>query len=402
MSMDTINYFQSAEYHHQTSKSEETKLDEHFQEKQQQEKQHVCESTHSTTTTQEANCTSKPKLQFNEADTIRQVRLRTLSHWPHANPSRDMMAQNGWFSCNISDRVMCIYCNTICHNWTRHDDPAEVHSRLAPHCPFNLTLSKQGKSYAVVNDRVKDKFEPYHLKMAEISRRQATFTKELWTLESPNVEDLVRCGFFYSGMGNVVTCFYCNGSLHKWSGNDSPMIEHARWFPTCLYAKHLCGDELHQKIQISNKRVSKENKIDKNQLSRLVAARLDLPTTVLLRSQYSLSIIKRCIEDQLRIKNDDFVSDMDLIIACLLLKKQIDTIKGCQDNILTPSSTTKKEASSSTPKRSLGECVICLTEEKQLACMPCGHFCACVPCGYSLKTCPMCREKIDSFVRINV
>ena len=43
----------------------------------------------------------------------------------------------------------------------------------------------------------------------------------------------------------IVTCFCCNGSLHKWGANDNPMIEHARWFPNCIYAKHLCGNELY-------------------------------------------------------------------------------------------------------------------------------------------------------------
>jgi hypothetical protein len=45
-------------------------------------------------------------------------------------------------------------------------------------------------------------------------------------------------------------------------------------------------------------------------------------------------------------------------------------------------------------------CVLCLTEEKRLACIPCGHLATCVPCGHSLRTCPICRREIDAFVRI--
>lgn len=47
-------------------------------------------------------------------------------------------------------------------------------------------------------------------------------------------------------------------------------------------------------------------------------------------------------------------------------------------------------------------CVLCLTEEKQVACIPCGHFISCVPCGHSLRTCPLCRAEITAFVRIYV
>jgi hypothetical protein len=168
-----------------------------------------------------------------------------------------------------------------------------------------------------------------------------------------------------------------------------------------MYAKHLCGDELYGQIQVSNKRMLTENKIKNDELSRLVAARLDLPIVERLRSKYRLAIIKRCIEDQLRIKNDDFTSDSDLTMACHILQKQIDIIQGCKDKIIIPSKNQQLETSMKLSKRSLGECLICLTEDNQLACMPCGHLCACVPCGYALSSCPVCRQKIQCFIRIN-
>jgi hypothetical protein len=48
----------------------------------------------------------------------------------------------------------------------------------------------------------------------------------------------------------------------------------------------------------------------------------------------------------------------------------------------------------------LNPCALCMTEEKGLACIPCGHLATCVPCGHSLRSCPICRTKIDGFVRI--
>ena len=47
-------------------------------------------------------------------------------------------------------------------------------------------------------------------------------------------------------------------------------------------------------------------------------------------------------------------------------------------------------------------CVLCLTEEKRLACIPCGHLATCVPCGHSLRSCPICRKEIEAFVRIYI
>jgi len=45
-------------------------------------------------------------------------------------------------------------------------------------------------------------------------------------------------------------------------------------------------------------------------------------------------------------------------------------------------------------------CVLCLTEEKRLACIPCGHLATCVPCGHTLRSCPICQREIEAFVRI--
>jgi len=113
-----------------------------------------------------------------------------------------------------------------------------------------------------------------------------------------------------------------------------------------------------------------------------------------------LSVIKRCFEDQLKNNQDDFESDNELSMACFILQKQIDIIQSDPDKVITPSQNQILVNSYETSDNKLEECIICLTEERQLACMPCGHLCTCVPCGYALRTCPICRQQIQSFVRI--
>jgi baculoviral IAP repeat-containing protein 7/8 len=330
------------------------------------------------------------------------ARLQSYSNWPHFSPSREVMAANGWYYCNVADRTLCIYCNIICHNWADTDDPYEVHVRRAPDCPFILSIPCSSKDpLAVANHSLNGSFQPHHKSMCEVTRRQETFNTKAWTQTSPTIEDLAQAGFFYFGTENSVTCFYCNGSLHKWGPNDSPKIEHGRWFPDCLYAKHLCGNRLHAKIQSRKKQLLVEkNSFDKETLIRLVNARLDLPIVQRLRQQHKLSIIKRCIESQLKNHQDDFASESDLIMACFILQKQIDIIQGKPENLITPSEGQISINSPEMSNRKFEECLICLTEERQLACMPCGHLTACVSCSYALRSCPICREKIQSFVRI--
>ncbi|CAF2499447.1 unnamed protein product [Rotaria sp. Silwood2] len=474
-----------------------------------------------------------------ETDKLQQIRKRTFSHWPHRTiPSQAQMIEAGFFNCNVGDRVICIYCNLICQQWTPHtDDPCEVHKTLSPNCMYVKTklIRPEARSILIVNETTVgaasgshsstsnnndlfrcNEFVPTaacHNAYTELPRRTASFAT--WPNENlPSVEDLVRAGFFYTGTKSIVTCFYCNGSLQNWGPNDNPMIEHARWFPHCAYAKQLCGVDLYRKIQESkraqqerargNESKEKVSTIgmtssnatsnsrqllipDESTLSRLVAARLDLPISQsLLAKNFKLSIIKRCWEDQLRLKQDDFVSDSDLHMACTILQKQIERIDGKKENIIIPSIKMKKiredaereraealarqqappmqtvsalsqlmpttssnipdvemitssqspttESTSSIPSSSqepttvnqeetkitkpitsitnekhqisdsspVNPCVLCLTEEKRLACIPCGHLATCVPCGHSLRSCPICRREIEAFVRIYI
>ncbi|CAF1565547.1 unnamed protein product, partial [Didymodactylos carnosus] len=76
---------------------------------------------------------------------------------------------------------------------------------------------------------------------------------------------------------------------------------------------------------------------DDSTLSRLVAARLDLPISQGLLNKFKLSVVKRCYEDQLKLKLDDFSSDSDFHMACMILQKQIEIIDGKKENIIIPS-----------------------------------------------------------------
>ena len=37
--------------------------------------------------------------------------------------------------------------------------------------------------------------------------------------------------FFVLGRSDRVKCWYCNGGLQSWEYTDSPIIEHAKWYP---------------------------------------------------------------------------------------------------------------------------------------------------------------------------
>ncbi|XP_013401491.1 baculoviral IAP repeat-containing protein 7-B [Lingula anatina] len=61
-----------------------------------------------------------------------------------------------------------------------------------------------------------------------------------WPVTAPvGATRLARAGFYYSGEGDRVICFSCNGRLQSWKPGDNPESEHRRHFPTCDYIKGL-------------------------------------------------------------------------------------------------------------------------------------------------------------------
>lgn len=47
-----------------------------------------------------------------------------------------------------------------------------------------------------------------------------------------------------------------------------------------------------------------------------------------------------------------------------------------------------------------GKCVICLTNEPDIAIIECGHVATCSKCSQSLESCPMCREVVEGKLKV--
>ncbi|CAF2566863.1 unnamed protein product [Rotaria sp. Silwood2] len=400
---------------------------------------------------------------FNELDIFKQIRHRTFSHWPHrTSPSSEQMIEAGFFNCNVGDRVICLYCNIICQQWTPYtDDPCDVHKMLSPQCPYVVAklACSQTSSIPIINENLPRDNSAISDNNTSIRCQQIvnvavsnTFYREVpkryesfktWSNEnSPSIDDLVKAGFFYTGTRTIVSCFYCNGSLQNWSANDNPIIEHARWFPHCAYIKQLCGDKLYRNIQESNRcqKERHERNVSSNKcetrvnssfngplniqnegiLPRLVAARLDLPITQrLLKENFKLSIIKRCWEDQLQIK-EGFSHEQTAPEQILVNSSNNTDVEMSKSSESITSETAGESSLGSVNKKMnmewkgadvcaqkgdnnsspFNSCSLCLTEEKCLGCIPCGHVATCVPCGHSLRACPICRSEIKAFVRL--
>lgn len=309
-----------------------------------------------------------------------EVQRRTFSHYPHPAGFIERMINAGFYFCSIRDRVLCIGCGLICEHWRPGiDDPFEVHRTISPNCKcirsksadsgappppatpppmINADLSQRVNVVApsTVPRPISKAFNcveivltktSCHPEYAEIRAREKSFNN-WFNRSSPATDDMARAGFFYTDKEDTVTCFYCNGSLRHWRANDNPMVEHARWFPKCSYARQLCGQEMYQRIQelqrlqqgfleilhflscslfiflclarfMANERNESNSQGRSNAcalninhrlllsnqslLPQLIAARLDLPASLRLLNQgFRLAIIKKCWEIQLTLK----------------------------------------------------------------------------------------------------
>jgi hypothetical protein len=58
-----------------------------------------------------------------------------------------------------------------------------------------------------------------------------------------NVDEIADSGFFYTGQGDLVICFHCNGGLEDWQLCHQPWVRHAQMYPECAFVARSKGSE---------------------------------------------------------------------------------------------------------------------------------------------------------------
>uniref|UniRef100_A0A0A9Y257 Apoptosis 2 inhibitor n=1 Tax=Lygus hesperus TaxID=30085 RepID=A0A0A9Y257_LYGHE len=190
------------------------------------------------------------------------VRLASFEDWPQPSVvSPAKLAMAGFYYTNERCKVMCAYCDGIIVHWNPGDDPELIHQKCYPECQF-------------INDRLKYRIHPYSniiirdkTKIAESSEVEAlkslgvyyhriprnpkysTIESRLRTYSkwSPSFNQLpgalADAGFYYTGVGDKVRCFHCDGGLKEWKKFDIPWVEHARWFSDCTFLSMVKGPD---------------------------------------------------------------------------------------------------------------------------------------------------------------
>lgn len=208
-------------------------------------------------------------------------RLKTFENrWPLTFIDAKLLAQTGMYYTGITDTVKCYFCEVEISQWKKSDHPVNEHYRWSRNCPLlrrrktnNLPLDRHElnavlplPSYDICgnmgvienrpnayaespisntwntnnntrninnNNNIQDSNQRYP-QYKSLLKRLGTYLE--WPValkQTPLV--LSEAGFFYTGIGDRVKCFYCGGEFKGWKPNDDPWQVHTLYFNRCGY-----------------------------------------------------------------------------------------------------------------------------------------------------------------------
>ncbi|KAK7488988.1 hypothetical protein BaRGS_00019792 [Batillaria attramentaria] len=156
--------------------------------------------------------------------------------------------------------------------------------------------------------------------------------------ETHTPDEMSDAGFYYTGHGDLVRCFYCKGGLKSWAEHLRPWVEHARFFPECPYVSQVKG---HLYVEVVKELHEKQERVSEEEVERELEKRCRVPN-----------------QQQKELENE------------------------IQD--------AKEERM----------CKICQSNEVSILFLPCGHLVSCAQCAPALRTCAICRQRVKGRVRV--
>ncbi|AAZ67406.1 ihibitor of apoptosis (iap) [Trichoplusia ni single nucleopolyhedrovirus] len=153
------------------------------------------------------------------------------------------LAMNGFYYLGSRDQVRCAYCKIEICNWQQEDVVERDHKHYAPQCPFIKKLDEEKNKH---NTCELNKFIFKYPNFDNVVKRINSFRN--WPRNRTDYIDLAEAGFFYTGLGDRVKCFYEGCTLSDWSCDRVPWQQHARWFPNCRYVLFVKGRDYVQRV----------------------------------------------------------------------------------------------------------------------------------------------------------
>ncbi|GIY77290.1 baculoviral IAP repeat-containing protein 2 [Caerostris darwini] len=169
-------------------------------------------------------------------------RLETFRGWPNRYPLPEQLIEYGFIYIHSADRVQCVFCKVVLHDWKLDHKPLQRHAETSPNCPFLRGLN-------VGNIPLQEKYNIVRLyrwhdcKRWETSSDMNEASKRLDSFQNwphhiyLDKNEFVHSGLYFTGVLDCVKCFSCNVEMYDWDLNDDPMLYHKLYSPDCEYLK---------------------------------------------------------------------------------------------------------------------------------------------------------------------
>ncbi|XP_049436038.1 baculoviral IAP repeat-containing protein 7 isoform X2 [Epinephelus fuscoguttatus] len=343
-------------------------------------------------------------------------RLRTFHDWPADAPvTSGDLAKAGFFFLGPADKVQCFCCGGILRHWVHGDSPAAEHKRHFPACSFiqgravgNIPL-QLGSSDSVdgqllsqlqrmtMDDQGTAGQAVYPEMEAEDSRLT---TYHNWPTEASVQPDiLARAGFFYTGHGDNVKCFYCDGGLRNWEPGDDPWQEHAKWFPRCEFLIQTRGQEYISNIQDAHFHLGETVGGSQTSTGRDIGSRNDMVGSLGASSAMLSPVVQTVLQMGFE------ANLVESLVQTKYLLTESETRQGSSAGNVRTQTPIREKVKDPSPEELLRQlqeertCKVCMDKLVSIVFIPCGHLVVCGDCAASLRHCPICRAVIRGSVR---
>lgn len=188
-------------------------------------------------------------------------RLNTFKNWSKDFIKPSDLAKAGFFyaceNSEFTDRVKCAFCRGVLHSWEFRDDPIKEHRRAFTTCPFVISMETGNipiRSEGDISINCKISFEnkkPFTLMQSKqtiysagvqrcdlnyisCKRRIRSFNRH-YHLSEKYIQQLSRCGFYFTGKEDTVKCYKCHFITSLY--NKQAIPDHEASIPSCPYLK---------------------------------------------------------------------------------------------------------------------------------------------------------------------
>ncbi|KAL3882766.1 hypothetical protein ACJMK2_029074 [Sinanodonta woodiana] len=286
-------------------------------------------------------------------------------------------------------------------------------------------------------------YSSYHVRLSTFGRFPL--------VSGVNVKTIAAAGFYYTGHGDVVRCYACDGGLKHWVPGDDPWQEHYRWFPDCPHLEQSNYRPLSGEVNAAENNKPKKTlsaSTETTAPSEGLISTLDTMTIdeekkkqqeyeldmnspavlAVLDHGYSKQAVQIAITE-LRQKGRDVLTAMSILDVLLSrddIPNQIpkdDLGHPDMQHLDRKQETTEIEATEEISSKNgiaLGEqkdtqlrflieenvmltsrmtCKRCRKRNKSILVLPCTHFCLCEQCSMEVSLCPECWKPIHERVK---